>query len=910
MKKRIKASLLALLMAFTLVASLLGNATIVRADGLTLKFHYEREDGNYADWSVWFWAAGADGADIPLVEENGEMVATYSVLPGTSSVGFIVRTPEWKKDIDKDQFIDITECISGTVHIYVKSGVEGYTKEYGEDMIVGIKLANAIYDGTQLKVTMTQPLEDASNPFTVTSGDGNQVAIMAVTGEGPEYVVETAEPLDLAKTYTITFDGTPYEIVMPDYYASPEFEVTYTYSGNDLGATWTKDATTFRVWAPTAEAVSVNLYKGGAEGVKDLIESIPMTTDVNGTWVVTKSGDLNGVYYTYTAMFNGEGVEACDPYARTTGVNGARAMVIDLDSTDPEGWENDTNPNADLTFNDAVIYELHIRDLGVDKSAGIQNKGKYLSLTEHGTTTANGVPTGVDHMKDLGITHLHILPMYDYGSVNEANLMTAQFNWGYDPVNYNVPEGSYSTDPFNGEVRVKEVKEMVQSLHNDGISVVMDVVYNHVQSAGNFCFNKLVPNYFTRVTPTGTYSNGSGCGNDTASERAMVKKYIVDSLLYWVNEYHIDGFRFDLVGLIDTETINEAMAEIHAVRPDVVFYGEGWTMGTTLTKEGYTMTTQVNSTEVPGFAFFSDTIRDGMKGNVFNNTEKGYVSGMSDLESVIEDCFVGLAGTWCTTPAQSVNYASCHDNNTLFDRLQLSCPDASQEDLIKMNNLSAAIYMTAQGIPFMQAGEEMLRTKVNDDGSFNENSYNSSDAVNNIKWDTLENPVYADVLDYYKGLIEFRKAHPVLRLTTAEAVAEHVTVVDIAEANVTAFQLTGGVEGETADAMYIVFNPNNAAKEIALPEGEWHICINGEDAGTESLGTVSGTATVDAISALVLVQGNIAAGTDSNAGTNSGSASAGSSDAGVITGGSTAAIALLVMAAALAGAYYYKKKAH
>lgn len=905
MKKRIKASLMAFFMAFTLVVTLLGNATIVRADGLTIKFHYEREDGNYADWSVWFWAAGADGMDVPFVEENGEMVATYSVIPGTSSVGFIVRTPEWNKDIDKDQFIDITECISGTVHIYVKSGVEGYTKEYGEDMVVGIKLATAVYDGTNLKVTMTQPLEDAANPFTITSNDG-EVAVTAVTGDGPEYVVETAEPLDLAKAYSITFDGTEYDIVMPDYYASAEFEDKYTYTGSDLGANWTEEATIFRVWAPTAEAVTVNLYESGIESAKDLIESIPMNPDLNGTWLATKEGDLNGVYYTYTATINGEEVEACDPYARTTGVNGARAMVINLDSTDPEGWENDTNPNADLTFNDAVIYELHIRDLGVDKSSGITNKGKYLSLTEHGTTTSGGVSTGVDHMKDLGITYLHILPMYDYGSVNEANLMTAQFNWGYDPVNYNVPEGSYSTDPYNGEVRVKEVKQMVQSLHNDGISVIMDVVYNHVQSASNFCFNKLVPNYFTRVTPTGTYSNGSGCGNDTASERAMVKKYIVDSVLYWATEYHIDGFRFDLVGLIDTETINEIIETVHAVRPDVVFYGEGWTMSTTLTKEGYTMTTQTNSTEVPGFAFFSDTIRDGLKGNVFNNTEKGYVSGLSDMEAVIEDCFLGLSGTWCTTPSQSVNYASCHDNNTLYDRLQLSCPDASQEDLIKMNNLTAAIYLTAQGIPFMQAGEEMLRTKVNEDGSFNENSYNASDAVNNIKWDTLEDEVYADVFDYYKGLIAFRKAHPVLRLTTAEAVAEHVSVVDIADANVTAFHLTGGLEGETADAMYIVFNPNNSAKEITLPEGEWHICINGETAGTESLGTVSGTATVDAISALVLVQGDVAVNNGSS--TNAGSSAADTSAA--ITGGGTATIALLVMAAALAGAYYFKKKAH
>lgn len=726
------------------------------------------------------------------------------------------------------------------------------------------KIAKAIYDGTWLKVTMAGTLEDGSKAFTVIDNDGNEIAIKAVNGKGAVFNIEMTEPLNLAKRYSIICGGNSYEITMPDYYGTPEFEEAYTYNGDDLGANWTKDATTFRVWAPTAEAVSVNLYKSGDSTANDLIETVAMTLDVNGTWVVTKNSDLNGVYYTYSATFNGKEVEACDPYAKTTGVNGQRAMIIDLQSTNPEGWENDVNPNADITFNDAVIYELHIRDLGTHSSSGITNVGKYLSLTEHGTTTPKGVATGVDHMKDLGITHLHILPMYDYGSVNETQLDKAQFNWGYDPVNYNVPEGSYSTDPYNGEIRVKEVKQMVQSLHNDGISVIMDVVYNHVQSAENFCFNKLVPNYFTRVDSNGTYSNGSACGNDTASERAMVKKYIVDSVLYWATEYHIDGFRFDLVGLIDTETINEVMETVHAVRPDVVFYGEGWTLGTTLTKDGYFMTTQTNSEKVPGFAFFSDTLRDGLKGSVFSTSDRGYVSGASKLESVIENCFLGLAGTWCKTPAQSINYASCHDNNTLYDRLQLSNPDATKEDLIKMNNLSAAIYMTAQGIPFMQAGEEMLRTKVNPNGSFNENSYNSSDEVNQIKWDTLEDPVYADVAEYYKGLIAFRKAHPVLRLATAEAVAEHVSVVDMEEANVTAFRINGGVEGETADAIYIVFNPNNEAKEIVLPEGQWHVCINGEKAGAESLGKVSGKATVEAVSALVLVQGDVASGSVAN----------------------------------------------
>ena len=719
----------------------------------------------------------------------------------------------------------------------------------------GVKISKAIYDGTMLKVTMAGSLKDGTNAFSVVSSDGEEAAIKTVNGKGAIFNIEMEEPLNPAKRYNIICGGNSYAITMPDYYGTPEFEADYTYNGNDLGANWTKEFTTFRVWAPVAEAVSVNLYKSGDSSADDLIESIAMTLDVNGTWIVTKSGDLNGVYYTYTAINNGKAEEACDPYARTTGVNGQRAMVIDLASTNPEGWESDKNPNADKTFNDAIIYELHIRDLGTHES----------------TKTKGGATTVVDHMKDLGITHLHILPMYDYGSVDETKLDIAKFNWGYDPVNYNVPEGSYSTDPYKGEVRVKEVKQMVQSLHNDGISVIMDVVYNHVYDAEKFCFNKMVPNYFTRVTSDGIYSNGSACGNDTASERAMVKKYIVDSVLYWATEYHIDGFRFDLVGLIDTETINAVMEAVHAVRPDVVFYGEGWTLGTEVTKEGYSMTTQTNSEKVPGFAFFSDTFRDGLKGSVFNSSERGYVSGASNLESLIEDCFLGSSGNWCTTPTQTINYASCHDNNTLYDRLQLSNPDTSQEDLIKMNNLSAAIYMTAQGIPFVHAGEEMLRTKVNPGGGFNENSYNASDEVNNIKWNTLEDPVYANVVDYYKGLIEFRKAHPVLRLTTAEAVAEHVSVVDIAEPNVTAFHVTGGIEGETAEAMYIVFNPNNEAKEITLPEGEWHVCINAEDAGNVSLGKVSGTVTVDAISPLVLVQGEVAADNGSDNGMPTGS---------------------------------------
>lgn len=656
------------------------------------------------------------------------------------------------------------------------------------------------------------------------------------------------------KGYTILFEGNEYPIIMPNIYSTEKFEKEFTYSGSDLGATYTPEKTAFRVWAPTADTVTLNLYGSGTPGTDDLVEQLPMTADVNGTWIAEKEGDLNGTYYTYLVSVGGNENEACDPYARTTGVNGKRAMILDLASTNPDGWENDTNPNAGMAYNDAVIYELHVRDLSSDESSGIQNAGKFLGLTETGTTTASGIPTGLDHMKDLGITHVHLLPVYDYASVDETQSDKPQFNWGYDPENYNVPEGSYSTDPYNGAVRVAEMKQMVKALHDNQISVIMDVVYNHVYNASDFCVNQIVPGYFSRVNEDGTYSNGSDCGNDTASERSMVRKYIVDSVKYWADEYHIDGFRFDLVGLIDTETINEVVTEVHKTHPDVIFYGEGWTMDTAVTKEGYKMTTQPNSTDVPGFAFFSDTLRDALKGHVFYTTRKGYVSGAADLADTVKGCFLGQAGDWCTTPAQSINYASCHDNMTLLDRITRSTPGVSEEDRIRMNNLSAAIYMTAQGIPFLQAGEEMLRTKIDASGGFLENSYNSPDSVNSIKWDTLEDETYQNVYNYYKGLIAFRKAHAALRLTNADDVNANITSVDGLDDNVLAFRINGGVNGETSDGIFVIFNPNSTETSVTLPDGAWDVCVNADHAGTEALTTVSGSVSVEPISAMVLVK--------------------------------------------------------
>ena len=823
-------------------------------EALTLRLHYHREDGDYDGWDAWLWEEGKDGGAYDFEEEDGEMVATKELTPGTTSVGFIIRTKDWAKDVDEDQFIDISEMVSGAVDIYVESGVEGYTKEYGEDAVVGTKVKKARYDGEgSVEVTMTGEIEgDTDSAFSVKGLEGTVAIDSVEAGKDNTYQVKLAEPLEDAKSYTIIFEGNEYKVIMPNIYSTDAFEEKYTYTGDDLGATWTKEKTTFRVWAPTADAVKVNLYESGTPDTDDLVEQITMEQDVNGTWVASKEGDLNGVYYTYLVTVNGAENEACDPYARTTGVNGKRAMVIDLSSTNPEGWDEDTDPHAGNNITDDVIYELHIRDLAMDENSGIKNAGKFLGLTETGTTTPNGTPTGIDHIKDLGITHIHLLPVYDYASVDETALDEPQFNWGYDPENYNVPEGSYSTDPYHGEVRVKEMKQMVKSLHDNDLSVIMDVVYNHVYNAGSFNFNLIVPDYFSRVDENGTYSNGSGCGNDTASERSMVRKYIVDSVCYWADEYHIDGFRFDLVGLLDTDTINEIVEEVHKDHPNVIFYGEGWELDTTTTKD-CTLATQKNSEETPDFAYFSDTIRDLLKGHVFDTSTIGYVSGETGDEEEVEKCFMG-ASDWCKSPTQTINYISCHDNMTLIDRITRSTTGASKEDRVKMNNLAAAIYLTAEGTPLMQAGEEFLRTKKNASGGFEENSYASSDSVNSLKWATLEEEEYQNVYQYYKGLIAFRKDHPVLRLTDAKDVAAHVTPVEGLDANVTAFDITGGVNGETADNMYVIFNPNQEETKVTLPDGTWSVYINGEKAGTESLGEISGEAIVEPISALVLIK--------------------------------------------------------
>lgn len=632
---------------------------------------------------------------------------------------------------------------------------------------------------------------------------------------------------------------------MYDLYSTCEFEDKYTYAGSDLGATWTPGKTTFRLWAPTAEEAVVNLYRSGDIHSDDRLDQIRMHRDICGTWVAERVGDLNGVYYTYLVLVNGRMTESCDPYARTTGVNGHRAMILDLSSTNPKGWERDTDPNGGKPITDAVIYELHVRDLSMHRSGRIRHRGKYLGLTENKRSTKSGYPTGLAHIKNLGVTHVHLLPVYDFGFTDEGS-RAPQYNWGYDPVNFNVPEGSYSTNAHNGDVRVREFKQMVKALHDNGISVVMDVVYNHVYDAGNFCFNQIVPGYFSRIDNNGNYSNGSCCGNDTASERSMVRKYIVDSVNYWADEYHIDGFRFDLVGLIDIQTLNEIIRTVHQRHPNVIFYGEGWSMNTQLTKSGYELAVQANSSKMPAMSFFSDTIRDLLRGSTFDNTTPGWVSGAYAAPEQLAENFMGMPH-WASQPYQCINYVSCHDNNTLFDRLALAAPEASMDVLIRMNNLAAAYTILSQGVPFMQAGEEILRTKPAKKGRFDHNSYRSPDRVNSLKWEDLDKPEYQKTLAYYRGLIAFRKAHACLRLKTQEQVEKAIHPIHYPNPHAIGFRIE-----DRDKEFFILFNADTRDVTAPLPQGNWDIYILGDAAGTVSLGKATESIQVPAISTLAL----------------------------------------------------------
>lgn len=629
------------------------------------------------------------------------------------------------------------------------------------------------------------------------------------------------------------------------------------YTGNDLGAVYSPKMTRFKVWAPEAESVKLNLYKQG-EG-DNLIDQHIMKKSANGTYVFEKQGDCNGIYYTYTVVNHGEEQEAVDPYTKAAGVNGQRGMVINLAKTNPQGFELDGYRNPEH-ITDAIIYEGSVRDFTIDESSGVFHNGKFLGLTEANTTNHFGEATALDYISGLGVTHVQILPAFDFETVDEKN-QKAQYNWGYDPDNYNVPEGSYAVSPYDGAVRIQEMKQMVLALHSRGIGVIMDVVFNHTYRRDDSNLQKIVPGYYYRSDETG-YTNGSGCGNEVASDRPMVQKLIVDSLIYWAKEYHIDGFRFDLMGVLDIDTMNVIAERLKEIRPDIYLYGEGWNGGSSsLAEEKRAF--KASAKKMPGIGMFNDDIRDTIKGSVFYDDHLGFVNGGTHLENALRYGITGAVAhpqvdydaygskPWAKEPGQSINYVSCHDNYTLWDKLSVSCPEASEEKKKAMNRLCAAIVFTSQGVPFIQAGEEFLRSKpLPEKKGFAENSYNMPDAVNSIKWDNIHE--YPDMIAYYKGLMALRKAHPVFRMQSEAEMTQNLCFLSDTPENVVAYLLKGKGADDTPENILVIFNGNDEEILYNLPEGKWKILVDDKTAGADGKKNISEKTDVEPLSALVL----------------------------------------------------------
>jgi pullulanase len=628
------------------------------------------------------------------------------------------------------------------------------------------------------------------------------------------------------------------------------------YGGKDLGVTYGREKTVLKVWSPPAEEMKLKLYH--ASTGDDPAEEVSCRRDVSGVWTAFLQGDRRNTYYTFQAKIGGKwGQPFPDPYARAVGVNGTRGQIVDLKETDPPGWENDRPPALEHPT-DAILYELHIRDLTVAASSGIRNKGRFSGLTETGTVNSHGQSTGIDHIAEMGVTHVHLLPSFDFSSVDESRPDLPQYNWGYDPLNYNVPEGSYSSDPADGRVRIREFKEMVQALHRKGLRVVMDVVYNHTAHSGNSAFDQLVPGYYYREwEKDGKYGNASGCGNETASDRAMVRKFILESVTYWAREYHVDGFRFDLMAIHDMETMNRVADALHAIDPSILIYGEGWTAGDSPLPEKY-RALKANASKMKGVAVFSDDIRDAIKGSVFDDRSTGFASGAMGAKETVK---VGIVASgkhpqvdyskanyakapYAGDPAQVINYVSCHDNQTLYDKLKVSRPDASEEDLLRMDMLAGTIVLTSQGIPFLHAGEEMKRTKGGE-----HNSYNKPDRVNRIDWDwKYEN---SGLCDFSRKMIALRKAHPAFRMTGGEMIVDHLVFLPADDPQVIAYQLKDHANGDSWQDIVVLFNGSADEKKVDLPAGTWNVALENHEFPVEAR-NCSGSAAVAPISATIL----------------------------------------------------------
>lgn len=843
---------------------------------------------DYETCDIWIWYDDVDGKGYLMEQCEYGAKVVINVPDTVTEVGFIVRKDcsepggtSWgsaSKDGGDDRFAIIT---GKETYIFLKNGdANQYASDDGVNL-VQIKKFNVagIKDFHTIQYNIN-PGKKLDNYGQVSVWDGDKkLTITRVNTMGKsttQGMITVEEELELNKIYTVMIEGfEPINAVPMQIFDTKEFGEMYNYEGTDLGSIITYDeqgnpTTTFKVWAPTAAAVVLDLYTKGNEvdendnpipgSAKDAYEHVEMTLGEKGVWTATVPGVGHGVYYTYTVTTAAGTETATDPYGRAAGLNGNRSMVVDLDKTNPEGWD-DTNFNSGIDhYSDAFIWEVHVRDFS-NLITSSQYKGKYLAFTERGLVNEHGVSVGVDYLVNLGVTHVHLLPVYDYATVKEEN-PDSGFNWGYDPKNYNVPEGSYSTDPYNGEVRITEYKQMVQALHAAGIGVIMDVVYNHTFSGTDSSFHRIVPYYYYRYNSNGANSNASGCGNDTASERYMYRKFMVESTSYWMEEYNLDGLRFDLMGLHDLETMRQVEAAVHAINNQAIIYGEGWTMGSTT--DGSEQANQSNIGKITptngaigSIAVFNDAIRNGLKGNSgFGEITAGILNGGANNDNLSKVLFGILGGNssaagWRVSNGMVINYMSAHDNLALWDQLTLTM-GGSTSAKAKANRLGAAILFISKGTPFVQAGEEMLRTKPYYDkqgnlvpGEYDENSYSSCDETNNLKWSTLKpGSEEYKMTQYYAGLVAMRKAYPIFSDVATNIQSENIGNCGLA--------IQYKLNNQEA---IVLINASSSSVSYNMKSGGWKLVATVDNAGASTIATQgAGNVSVPAGGILVYVK--------------------------------------------------------
>jgi len=870
-KKKTLIIFLAAILLMTELFFLLPNVLTFAQDGRTrIIVHYAKKPGNNMQWKMWLWP------DEPNKKDGNKFEFTSSDAFGQiceaefdgdySKVGFIVCTDKWEKDTDEDRFIEHIK--GGDGEVWINGGdakvyyslaeanapkvepVAGKAINKANNFVVA-KLDDL--DSINVETSFAFPFTSKANEGITVKADGKILKIKKVTSTDVEdgitsvANIELSDNVILSQKLTVSKPGFPEkEVLFGDVMKSANFDKMFYYEGNDLGNTYSTSKTSFKVWAPTASEVNLVTYEKWDDKIGT---EVSMKKSDNGTWAFDLNGDQKGIFYTYKVNIKGVWNEAVDPYARSVAANGDKGAVIDLKDTNPKTWTPSDKPNF-TNLTDAIIYELHIRDFSIDKNSGIENKGKFLAFTETGTKGIDGSPTGVDYIKSLGVTHVEFMPIFDYSTVNETS-NKPQFNWGYNPKNFNAPEGSYSTDPYNPISRVKEFKQAVQSLHNNGLRVNIDVDYNHMYSGNDSNFNKLVPGYYFRLNKDGTYANEGGYGNTIASENSMARKFIVDSSVYWAKEYNIDGFRFDQMGLLDIKTMTEIRKKLSSIDPSILIIGDGSDIGTTLSPD--TKATKANASKMPEIAQFNNVARDGIKGSIFEAKAKGFVNGKTQEESDVKKGIVGgidyssTIKTWGKVePVQFINYVEAHTNNTLWDKLLLTNPKDDAQVRLKMDRMADSIILTSQGIPFMQAGQEFLRSKAGV-----KNSYKSSDSINMLNW--TKKAENTDTVDYFKGLIELRKTHPAFRMTSADMIKKNLNFLAVPE-NMVAYEMNYNANMDTWSHIVVAFNANREDKTIKLStKGRWNIVVNSEKAGIKTISQFSGDSlVVPALSSIVI----------------------------------------------------------